>query len=256
VSSNRAQARCENAAVTFPPARRARRAGPRWTLVLPVKGGPTAKSRLGAPPALASAIALDCLDAVLGCPDVARAVVVTADDAAAAAARAAGADVVRESRPGAGLRAALDDGLAAAEGPVAVLLADLPALRPADLSAALREAARALRGPDAGPDAGAGGRDDAGDAAPAMAFVPDADRTGTVLLAGLDPAAVRPAFGPGSAAEHARSGARRLDLSLPRLRRDVDTREDLATALALGVGPRTAAAVSAITGEQLPAALP
>jgi 2-phospho-L-lactate guanylyltransferase len=234
--------------VTFPPEHRARRAAPGWTLVLPVKGGPAAKSRLGAPPALATAIALDCLDAVLGCPDVARAVVVTADDAAAAAAGAAGADVVRESRPGAGLRAALDDGLAAAEGPVAVLLADLPALRPADLSAALREAARALHGP--------GGRDAAGGAAPAMAFVPDADRTGTVLLAGLDPAAVRPAFGPGSAAGHARSGARRLDLPLPRLRRDVDTREDLATALALGVGPRTAAAVAAITGEELPAALP
>jgi len=239
--------------VTFPPERR--RAGPGWTLVLPVKGGPTAKSRLGAPPELATAIALDCLDAVLGCPDVAPAVVVTADDAAAADARAAGADVVRESDPGAGLRAALRDGLAAAAGPVAVLLADLPALRPADLSAALRAAARALREPGPGPQAGP----DAPGAAPAMAFVPDADRTGTVLLAGLDPAAVRPAFGPGSAAGHTRSGARRLDLPLPRLRRDVDTREDLATALALGVGPRTAAAVAAIgavTGPDLPTALP
>ena len=29
-----------------------------WTLVLPVKGGPRAKSRLGAPPALAAAIFL------------------------------------------------------------------------------------------------------------------------------------------------------------------------------------------------------
>jgi len=239
--------------VTFPPERRW--AGPGWTLVLPVKGGAGAKSRLGAPPALATAIALDCLDAVLGCPDVARVVVVTADDAAAADARAAGADVVRESDPGAGLRAALRDGLAAAEGPVAVLLADLPALRPADLSTALRAAARALHEPDAGRDPAA----DAASGAPAMAFVPDADRTGTVLLAGLDPAAVRPAFGPGSAAGHARSGARRLDLPLPRLRRDVDTREDLATALALGVGPRTAAAVAAVgdvMGQDLPTALP
>ena len=233
--------------MTFPPERRARRAAPGWTLVLPVKGGAGAKSRLGAPPALATAIVLDCLDAVLDCPDVARAVVVTADDTAAADARAAGADVVRESHPGAGLRAALRDGLAAADGPVAVLLADLPALRPADLSAALRAADRALRGAD--------GADAPGDP-PAMAFVPDADRTGTVLLAGLDPAALRPAFGSGSAAGHARSGARRLDLSLPRLRRDVDTREDLATALALGVGPRTAAAVADLTGAGLPAALP
>ena len=237
--------------MTFPPDRRVRRAEPGWTLVLPVKGGPGAKSRLGAPPVLATAIALDCLDAVLGCADVARAVVVTADDATAAAAREAGADVVRESRPGSGLRAAVDDGLRAVQGPVAVLLADLPALRPDDLSAALREAAGALRADRRPP---ATGRPRA--ASPATVFVPDAEGTGTVLLAGLDPAAPRPAFGPGSAAGHARSGARRLDLPLPRLRGDVDTRADLAAALALGVGPRTAAAVAALTGEGLPAALP
>ena len=40
----------------------------RWTLVLPVKGGPLAKSRLGARPELAAAIALDSLDAVLAAP--------------------------------------------------------------------------------------------------------------------------------------------------------------------------------------------
>jgi 2-phospho-L-lactate guanylyltransferase len=200
---------------------------PRWTVVLPLKGGTAAKSRLGASPALAAAIALDCLDAVLRCPETGRVVVVTPDAATAAAARRAGADVVPESRPGAGLLAALADGLAAAAGPapgpVAVLLGDLPALRPRDLATALRAAATALTG------------------RPGAVFVPDADGTGTVLLAGPDAAAVHPSFGPASAAEHARSGARRLDLRIPRLRRDVDTRADLATALALGVGPRTAA---------------
>jgi 2-phospho-L-lactate guanylyltransferase len=40
-----------------------------------------------------------------------------------------------------------------------------------------------------------------------------------------------------------RRGASRLDLALPRLRRDVDTPADLEAALALGVGPRTATAV-------------
>jgi 2-phospho-L-lactate guanylyltransferase len=229
--------------VTLPLDRHARAAVPGWTVVLPLKGGSGAKSRLGAPPALATAIALDCLDAVLGCPDVVRVAVVTADPATAAAAHAAGAVVVPESRPGAGLPAAVADGLAAAEGPVAVLLGDLPALRPVDLATALREAARALLGPERGEPA-------------AMAFVPDADRTGTVLLAGLDAAALRPAFGPGSAGRHARSGARRLDLPLPRLRRDVDTRADLAAALALGVGPRTAAALGAAPGDDLPTALP
>jgi hypothetical protein len=38
-----------------------RRAG--WTVVLPVKGGDGAKSRLRADPGLATAIAQDCLDA-------------------------------------------------------------------------------------------------------------------------------------------------------------------------------------------------
>jgi 2-phospho-L-lactate guanylyltransferase len=216
-------------------------AGPGWTVVLPLKGGSGAKSRLGASPALAAAIALDCLDAVLGCPETARVVVVTPDAATAAAAREAGADVVPESRPGTGLLAAVADGLAAARGPVAVLLGDLPALRPRDLATALRAAAEALHG---APAAGGG----------AAVFVPDAEGTGTVLLAGTDAAAVRPSFGPASAAEHARSGARRLDLRLPRLRRDVDTRGDLATALALGVGPRTAAVLRAEHGDA--AALP
>jgi 2-phospho-L-lactate guanylyltransferase len=208
-----------------------------WTVVLPLKGGAGAKSRLGASPALAAAIALDCLDAVLGCPDAARVLVVTPDAGTAAEASAAGATAVPESRPGAGLPAAVEDGLraaaAASAGPVAVLLGDLPALRPGDLSAALGEAARVLRDPgEGGPP-------------PAMVFVPDAERTGTVLLAGLDAAAVRPSFGPSSARAHARDGARRLDLPLPRLRRDVDTPADLEAALALGVGPRTAAAVGA-----------
>jgi 2-phospho-L-lactate guanylyltransferase len=178
---------------------------------------------------------------------VRRAVVVTPDEAVAGAAAAVGADVVPESRPGAGLLPALADGLGAAQGPVAVLLGDLPALRSPDLSAALREAGRALHAADR-----AHGAADGDGGPPAMAFVPDAEGDGTVLLAGLDPRAMRPSFGPASAGAHARAGARRLDLALPRLRRDVDTRADLATAAALGVGPRTAAVLRA----ELPAALP
>jgi 2-phospho-L-lactate guanylyltransferase len=204
-----------------------------WTLVLPVKGGPRAKSRLGAPPAVAAAIALDCLDAVLACPAVGRCVVVSADVASQRSARLAGATVVPESRPGSGLVAAIGDGLSAASRrpwcarPAAVLLADLPALRPEDLDAALAAARDAL-------DA-EGTR---------MAAVPDADGTGTVLLAARTPARLDPAFGPGSFAEHLRRGAVPLPLDLPRLRRDVDTPADLDAALALGVGPRTASALA------------
>jgi len=77
-----------------------------------------------------------------------------------------------------------------------------------------------------------------------MAAVPDADGTGTVLLAARTPARLDPAFGPVSFAEHLRRGAVPLPLDLPRLRRDVDTPADLDAALALGVGARTASALS------------
>lgn len=204
-----------------------------WTLVLPIKGGTLAKSRLGARPDVAAAIALDCLDAVLACPSVDRCLVVTADRPTRAAARAVGARVVTESSPGAGLVAAVADGLSAVRacapwsaGPTGVLLADLPALRPGDLVTALTAVHAAL----------AAGRG-------AMCAVPDADGAGTVLLAAATPDALDPAFGSDSLAEHVRRGAVRLDLDLPRLRRDVDTPGDLDAALALGVGPRTASAV-------------
>ena len=209
----------------------------RWTLVLPVKGGPLAKSRLGARPELAAAIALDSVEAVLACPDVARALVVTSDPGMRAAARALGAEVIPEVRPGAGLVPAIAAGVRGAAlagaGPTAVLLPDLPALRPADLALALQAVDARLSGAD-----GADGANGA-----AMAAVPDADGSGTVLLAALTPAGLDPAFGPDSLAEHVRRGAARLDLDLPRLRRDVDTPSDLEQAMALGTGTRTATAV-------------
>jgi 2-phospho-L-lactate guanylyltransferase len=93
-------------------------------------------------------------------------------------------------------------------GPVAVIPADLPALRSEELTEALAQCA-------------------------ARCFVPDAEGTGTVLLAAAD-APLDPRFGPGSAAAHELSGARRLAGQWPTLRRDVDTAADLATAQALG----------------------
>jgi 2-phospho-L-lactate/phosphoenolpyruvate guanylyltransferase len=210
--------------------------GSGWTVVLPLKGGPTAKSRLRAPAVLATAIALDCLDVVLAAPGVATVVVVTADPVLAASATAAGARVQPESRPGRGLPAAVQDGLNAAQGRCAVLLGDLPALRTEDLATALQRAAAVLA-PEPSPDA---------PQPPSMAFVPDAENTGTVLLTALTATAMRPSFGPGSAAAHQTAGARRLDLDLPRLRRDVDTPADLRTAVEFGVGPRTRAALAEI----------
>ncbi len=196
---------------------------PTWQLVLPVKGTDRAKTRLTVAegvsrPALARAMALDTLAAALACPTVRTVLVVTSDDEVASAARAAGARV--EADPGQGLNAAIRRGLALTDDePVAVLLGDLPALRPDDLAEALAACA------------GLG-----------AAFVPDAEGTGTVLLTADRPADVDPAFGSGSAARHGER-ARRLDLDLPRLRRDVDVAEALHAAVALGVGPLTARAL-------------
>ena len=193
--------------------------------MLPVKHAELAKTRLLPPPCvdrdrLARAIALDSLAAVWSCAAVARLVVVTSDPVVATWARAVG-DVVAD--PGAGLTAAIDAGLARAgrAGPVAVLLADVPALRPDELGAAFSACSPFH-----------------------AAFVPDLEGTGTVLLAATDPAQLAPAFGPGSAARHEAGGAVRLNLDLPSLRRDVDTWEGLQQALSLGVGPATAAATA------------
>jgi 2-phospho-L-lactate guanylyltransferase len=215
----------KNRTVPSPPWNGARR----WSVVLPLKGGPAAKSRLGAPPAVATAIALDCLDAVRRARSVVSVVVVTPDPALRSYAAAAGAVVRSESAPGGGLLAAVSDGLAGLSGPVAVLLGDLPALLPEDLDAALHLASTALTMM----------RDVETRRPPESVFVPDAEGTGTVLLAALTPAAMRPQFGPASAALHEQAGARRLEAALPRLRRDVDTPDDLRAAAALGVGPRT-----------------
>ena len=68
----------------------------------------------------------------------------------------------------------------------AVLLADLPSLRPQDLDATLRAVGALL---DAAPDA-------------RQVVVPDAEGTGTVLLAARRPDEIRHAFGTGSAARH------------------------------------------------------
>lgn len=216
-----------------------------WRLVMPVKGGRGAKSRLGhllqRLPGLPEVIALDSVEAALACRSVASVHVVCADVGRGERLAALGAVVVRETAPGGGLLPALDDGLSSLEddgrggGRVAVLLADVPCLLPGDLAEALAEAAAVL---DAGH----------------QATVPDAEGTGTVLLAGRllraggspgDAGVLRPRFGPGSALAHRRDGARPVGLALPRLRRDVDTPAELEQALALGAGPRTTAALAA-----------
>jgi 2-phospho-L-lactate guanylyltransferase len=221
-----------------------------WTVLLPVKVLAQAKSRLAVLAGerrgdLALALAADTTAAVLACPAVTRVIVISSDQVAGPRLAALGAIVVPDepadrrgftvtgdlslalalNAGGAqdGLNAALRYGaaVAAARWPgtgLAALTADLPALRPAELATALNAAARA-----GGP-----------------AFIPDAAGVGTTLYAVPGGGDFRPLFGGASRARHASGGASELDLGgIAGLRRDVDTPDDLRTALALGAGPRT-----------------
>jgi 2-phospho-L-lactate guanylyltransferase len=129
-----------------------------------------------------------------------------------------------------GLNEALEHGaaVAAAQYPgmgVAALSADLPALRPAELSAVLA-ACTADR-----------------------SFVIDEPGTGTTMLAAGPGVPLDPRFGVGSALAHQTSGAVPIDLaSIDSVRRDVDTAADLAHAVQLGVGPATADVMSLVLG--------
>lgn len=200
-----------------------------WVIVIPVKGTDDAKSRFGGAPgefaALATAIALDTVAAAL---EVAQAIVVT-DASAAADFTALGAQAIEQAPTG--LAAAISAGIAAAgiavagsaapSPNVAVLLGDLPALTPAELSAALSAAAEFDR-----------------------AMVADADGIGTVLITARSGVTHKPAFGGASSAAHRAAGYEIIDLPQSSgLRNDVDTLAAL-TALTGRLGPRTAAALA------------
>ncbi|MEO3870532.1 2-phospho-L-lactate guanylyltransferase [Nonomuraea sp. B12E4] len=201
-----------------------------WTLVIPVKTLVAAKTRLAAATGphrtrLAVAIACDTVSAALACRPVARVVVVTSDPAAAGPLGALGADVVHD--PDRGLNTALRTGAAHAArlapgDAVGALQADLPALRPAELALALAAAAEFEQ-----------------------SFVPDAPDVGTTFY-GVGPGVpFTPRFGGESRAKHLAGGAKELCVpGIDSVRRDVDTPDDLRAAMALGLGPHTAAVVA------------
>jgi 2-phospho-L-lactate guanylyltransferase len=196
-----------------------------WTLIVPVKQTTLAKSRLtGLEPdvrrRLAVAFAQDVVSAAVACPDVARVLVVTNDPVAPILGEL-GADVIPDV-PDSGLNAALryaaervrDDRRDAA---IAALSSDLPSVRASDLSRALTAAP--------GP----------------RWFVADLAGVGTTMLAASTGQQWAPRFGPGSRAAHAADAMVELDApDLDRLRRDVDTPDDLSDAYRRGVGVWTA----------------
>ncbi|GAA2779259.1 2-phospho-L-lactate guanylyltransferase [Saccharopolyspora taberi] len=191
-------------------------------LLVPIKPLHLAKSRLrgavGDHTALVAAVAHDTVAAARNAAGVAAVVVITSDPELAASFAGAGVEVLPDT-PASGLNAALRHGdeLLRERGVrrVGALQADLPALKPEALAAALRAA---------GDD---------------RSFCPDRHGTGTTLLLAEPGRPLDPRFGAGSADAHADSGAKALHGPWESLRCDVDTEGDLAAATALGLGPRT-----------------
>jgi 2-phospho-L-lactate/phosphoenolpyruvate guanylyltransferase len=182
-----------------------------WTVAVAVKPLQAAKSRLsdvlstGQRAQLAHAMACDVIRAALGASTVGRCVVVTADHQAAAAAHALGAEVLAEPNV-IGLNAAFRLAQSAVgRHPLALLVADLPALTAAVLDRLL---------PCVPPDR--------------AGVVGDADYEGTTMLAARYGSTLRPRFGPDSLSRHRHDGAIDLTQCCP-----VDARRDIDDAAAL-----------------------
>jgi 2-phospho-L-lactate guanylyltransferase len=202
-------------------------------VVIPVKGTALAKSRLGVSEQtrakLALAFALDTVAAAVAAETVATVLVVTGSRDVADAVLPLGASVVYEDGTP-GLNPSIEHAIGAARrdfpgAPVAVLLGDLPALRPEELDTALL-AARGQR----------------------LSMVADAAGVGTVLVCALDAAEHTVRFGGASRAAHREAGYVDLTSTVSSgLRSDIDTVEDLESARPLPVGPHTSRVLAAGT---------
>jgi 2-phospho-L-lactate guanylyltransferase len=209
-----------------------------WIVVVPVKVATVGKSRLSGVlddrvrAALVRAMALDTIDAALAASAVGHVLVVTADPELRGAAGRFGLVDEPPVAPGISpLDAAVRAGVVAARSrvpgaSVAMLLGDLPALRPGDLDAALDLAA-----------------------AVPLGFVADAEGTGTTMLTAFGGADPHPHFGVGSAAAHTAAGHRSLAVpGVSSLRRDVDLPADLDEIAGLELGVRTGALLARLRG--------
>jgi len=209
------------------------RSQPRYAVVVPVKPPALAKSRLAAlgddaRSALVVAFAADTITAVLETPSVAGVLAITDDHVLAAALSDLGAfvipDAVADDLNGSLVQAAFEAHRRWPEAALAAVCADLPALRPGELDRALAAAPEDR-----------------------MSFVADAAGSGTTSVISPSLELFVPRFGPGSRKAHLEAGAVEIDLvDVPTLRQDVDTPDDLAAALELGAGNRTAMAATVI----------
>ena len=205
----------------------------RYAVLVPVKRPAVAKTRMAdlgdeARRDLATAFAVDTVDAALACPAVASVLAVTDDHVLARFLAERGADVIPDATSH-DLNATLVQ--AAAEmhrrdprAGLVALCADLPAMRPDELLTALEASA---------PDR--------------MSFVADLDLVGTTTVVAPDVELFHPSFGHGSRRQHIEAGAFEITgIDVPGLRRDVDDRRSLGEALRLGVGARTSLVTTAL----------
>jgi 2-phospho-L-lactate guanylyltransferase len=200
-----------------------------FALLVPVKPPARGKSRLvglsdDVRRELAAAFALDTVTAAMAAERVGAVLVATDDAGFSSRLSALGCDAIPDGVAG-DLNASLRQAAAEARRRwpdlrPAALCADLPALRAADLDAAL------------------------GQVGDGPAYVPDAAGTGTTLYTAPSDR-FDPHFGPGSRDAH-ELRAEAVGLEALTLRRDVDDLGDLRAALALGVGRHTAPLAAAI----------
>jgi len=200
-------------------------------LIIAVKHLAAAKTRLAAlfsadaRERVVLAMLIDTITAARGVAGVRSVTVVTPDMTAAAAARDLGANVLADPTPvnhpdplNNAVSAAYES-LVQTMANIVVLQGDLPALKTTELYEALASARPYPR-----------------------SFVADRHGSGTAALFAFS-VNPHPRLGAESASRHRESGAVELVGSWPGLRCDIDTPEDLAEALLLGVGAATAAAI-------------
>lgn len=197
-----------------------------WCAVVPQKSLAGAKSRIALPEAerreLAAAMLRDTVAALEATSCIERVLVLWDDPADRSVLPTAGA----VPATGLGLNAALERGAAVASAAlpgrgVVVVPGDLPGLDPAELARCLDRAAGYGR-----------------------AFLPDRHGTGTTLLTAGAGLPLLPAYGEGSAARHAASGAVSMHdlVGVDTARADVDDLDSLVGVLGGRCGRHTRAA--------------
>lgn len=208
----------------------------RTIAILPIKSFGAAKQRLagmlgsGARQALVQAMFQDALAALRHVDSLDAIAVVTANPIAERAARGEGVLLLRDEREDGHCEAAqigIDYAVESGFDRVLLVPGDTPLLDPGEIEAMLSSAAAEGVG---------------------VVVVPDRHGTGTNALLLHPPAAIAPAFGPGSCKRHCELAAAagvtcRVD-PLPSLAMDVDTPEDLAALAAVLEESRTKASMT------------